>query len=274
MENRNAIVNGVPMETEHGTTAGSLMERLGADLEDWVFEKSTDSTSSSKARPINHAVYIPERFRQAIELHIIKNMLAGRDSIQTPLLLGIHGPTGVGKTYQCECVLTEMGIASFLISGGQLESPNAGEPAQLIRTTYKRASDAMHNKECVQAVILINDFDTACGNWGELVQYTVNRQTIFSELMHLTDYPHSVEGRTVARIPIILTGNNFTRLYSPPGPDRQDGQLQVGANQRGKSNYCLTDLPQIAAERLSEAGRSFCKSTACLLYPPGINAYG
>lgn len=47
------------------------------------------------------------------------------------------------------------------------------------------------------------------------MQYTVNRQTVFGELMHLTDYPHLVEGRSVQRVPIVLTGNDFTRLYTP-----------------------------------------------------------
>ena len=33
--------------------------------------------------------------------------------------------------------------------------------------------------------------------------------------MHLVDYPNSVEGRTTRRIPIVMTGNDFTKLYEP-----------------------------------------------------------
>ncbi len=48
-----------------------------------------------------------------------------------------------------------------------------------------------------------------------MVQYTVNRQTVFGELMHLCDYPTRVDNKTVHRVPIIITGNNFTGLYGP-----------------------------------------------------------
>jgi SpoVK/Ycf46/Vps4 family AAA+-type ATPase len=54
-------------------------------------------------------IYIPERFKRVIHLHIIKNML-NRTSTNPALFLGIHGPSGDGKTYQCERVLAEMGV--------------------------------------------------------------------------------------------------------------------------------------------------------------------
>jgi hypothetical protein len=33
--------------------------------------------------------------------------------------------------------------------------------------------------------------------------------------MHLVDYPNSVDGKETLRVPIIITGNDFTRLYEP-----------------------------------------------------------
>lgn len=138
-----------------------------------------------------------------------------QDVTSVPLLLGIHGKSGYGKTYQCEYVLSEIGAKPFLISGGQLESHAAGEPAKIVRKTYLDASRCLEKGESKVAVVLINDIDTGLGNWGEMVQYTINRQTVFGELMHLVDYPTSVEGRTTRRIPIIITGNDFTKLYEP-----------------------------------------------------------
>jgi hypothetical protein len=157
---------------------------------------------------------IPERFRREIILHIVKNFSPTNNSY-VPLLCGIHGPSGEGKTFQCERVLQELGTRIFLISGGQLESDNAGEPARLIRTTYLNASKIIEQKESATAAIVINDIDTGLGDWGEMVQTTVNRQSVFGELMHLVDYPTSVEGRKTKRIPIIITGNDFTKLYEP-----------------------------------------------------------
>ena len=159
-------------------------------------------------------IYIPERFKRIIHLHIIKNMLV-RPPAREPLFLGIHGPSGDGKTFQCEHVLEEMDVKAFLISGGQLEDHYAGEPAKLIRTTYLNAHRYVEKGGNKMAAIVMNDVDTGVGKWEGLVEYTVNRQNVFGELMHLADYPNSVMGVQTARIPIIMTGNDFTKLYEP-----------------------------------------------------------
>lgn len=158
--------------------------------------------------------YIPVRFRKAVTLHIVKNVLK-LPTVRPPLILGVHGPSGDGKTFQCERVLEELGVKTFLISGGQLESDLAGKPAKLIRQTYLQAGQAVLDGVAPAAALLINDFDTGVGDWGEMVQYTVNRQTVFVELMNLVDYPERVENKQTIKIPIILTGNNFTSLYVP-----------------------------------------------------------
>jgi SpoVK/Ycf46/Vps4 family AAA+-type ATPase len=155
--------------------------------------------------------HVPDRFAKAVILHIVKN-LSGDPAV--PLILGIHGPSGVGKTFQCEEVLRQLGVERFLISGGQLESGEAGEPAMLVRRRYLQAGEFVRSRGRA-ATLVINDIDTGLGNWGERVQYTVNRQTVFGELMHLVDYPRRVEGIETARIPIIVTGNNFASLYQP-----------------------------------------------------------
>jgi ATP-dependent 26S proteasome regulatory subunit len=159
-------------------------------------------------------IYVPERFKRVIYLHIVKNLLKDV-SVRSPLILGIQGGSGEGKTKQCETCLEEIKVKAFLISGGQLESGTAGEPAKLVREKYYAASRSIENRECKAAVVLINDVDTGLGNWGDKVQTTINTQTVYGELMHLVDYPTSVEGITTKRIPIILTGNDFTKLYEP-----------------------------------------------------------
>lgn len=161
----------------------------------------------------NSNSFVPERFRRVVGLHIVKNLLPYH--LNAPLILGIHGPSGFGKTFQCNAVLNEMNVKPFLISGGQMESHQAGEPAKLIRTTYIQASHALNKGICQAAALVINDIDTGLGHWGDMVQYTVNRQTVFGELMHLVDFPNSVENLETKRIPIILTGNDFTKLYAP-----------------------------------------------------------
>jgi len=160
-------------------------------------------------------IYISERYQKALILHVIKNF-QNTEQNNVPLILGIHGPSGEGKTFQCESILNELKIKSFLISGGQLENSQAGQPAELIRKTYYSAGNYIQQGNASRAAALvINDFDTGVGNWGDLVQYTVNRQTIYGELMHLCDYPTLVQNITTPRIPVILTGNDFLKLYKP-----------------------------------------------------------
>jgi SpoVK/Ycf46/Vps4 family AAA+-type ATPase len=130
-------------------------------------------------------------------------------------VLGIHGPVGEGKTAMCEAVLQKLGVTPFLISGGELESEDAGKPAKLLRETYMEAGKAITENESLMSTVLINDFDTSLGDWGKIVQFTVNTQQIFAELMHLTDYSETVARQETLRIPIILTGNNFQSLHLP-----------------------------------------------------------
>lgn len=53
--------------------------------------------------------------------------------IKVPLILGIWGGKGQGKTFQCNLAYKKLGISPIVMSAGELESGNAGEPAKLIR---------------------------------------------------------------------------------------------------------------------------------------------
>lgn len=173
-------------------------------------KKPLEILKNKKASPI----FLSNRFQQVVTLHILKNMLK-RSEVQVPLLLGIHGPSGEGKTFQCENILKNMGVKRFLLSGGQMDNPITGQPSRLIRDYYIRASDAITRGECSMAVVLINDIDTGLGSWGDAAEFSLNQQMLFGELMHLVDYPTQVEGKDTLRVPIIITGNDFTKLYEP-----------------------------------------------------------
>lgn len=156
--------------------------------------------------------FVPRRFAEEVGLHLLRNLRPAVDP-GTPLILGIHGPSGDGKTFQTERVLEIAKVRSILVSGGELESGTAGEPAAIIRSAYREAGTYVARK--VPAVLLLNDADAAIGSWGEMTQYTVNTQNVITELMHLADYPTMVEDRPTPRVPIIMTGNDFTRMYGP-----------------------------------------------------------
>jgi hypothetical protein len=189
---------------------------------------------------------LPPRLERAVSLHVAAN-LRPLPHPGTSLLLGVHGPPGDGKTYGVQAILTAARVEAILVSGGQLESGVAGEPADIVRTAYVEASHYIKNGHA--AALLLNDADAAIGSWGPLTQYTVNTQNVITELMHLADYPTRVEGQDTARVPIILTGNDFTRLY---GPLCRLGRMSL-------CEWTLSDLERAAIlHRISQLDHQDC----------------
>jgi SpoVK/Ycf46/Vps4 family AAA+-type ATPase len=162
---------------------------------------------------------IDEYLRDEIEVHLIGNLVM--KPAPGPLILGIFGPPGEGKTHHCEEVSHHLGVRLLRIGPGELESEHAGHPAQVIRREYVRAG-ALEEP----SALIINDVDTVLGDWGPLVQYTVNRQVVVSQLMNLCDYPTEVSGNNTARVPIIVTGNNPSSMH---GPLMRRGRVRVVA---------------------------------------------
>lgn len=163
--------------------------------------------------------YISPRFLDKVSVHITKNFL-DIPRIKVPLILGIHGRKGEGKTFQCELVFKTMGIEPVMISGGELESPDAGDPSRLLRLRYREAAEQVRVKGKMCA-IFINDFDAGAGRFDSGTQYTVNTQLVNATLMNIADNPTNVQlpgsydETPLHRIPIIITGNDFSTLYAP-----------------------------------------------------------
>ena len=165
------------------------------------------------------AYYISPRFLDKLAVHITKNYLT-LDGVRVPVILGIHGRKGEGKTFQCELVFERMGIEVVHISGGELESPDAGDPARLIRLRYREAAELVRVRG-VMAVLMINDLDAGAGRFDALTQYTVNTQLVNNTLMNIADNPTNVQlpgsydDKPIQRVPILATGNDFSTLYEP-----------------------------------------------------------
>lgn len=163
--------------------------------------------------------YIPPKFLDRLAVHITKNFL-NLPNVKVPLILGIHGRKGEGKTFMCELVFKRMGIGVVYMSAGELESPDAGDPARLIRLRYREAGEwsRVHGR---MAALMINDVDAGIGRVDSSTQYTVNTQLVNATLMNIADNPTNVQlpgsydAEPTQRIPIILTGNDFSTLYAP-----------------------------------------------------------
>ncbi len=163
--------------------------------------------------------YISPRFLDKIAIHLTKSFL-DVPGLRVPLILGVHGRKGEGKSFQCELVFQHMGIEPVRMSAGELESPDAGDPVRLIRTRYREAAELIkvRGKMCV---LLINDLDAGAGRVDTSTQYTVNTQLVNGTLMNIADNPTDVQlpgsydTQPIHRVPIIVTGNDFSTLYAP-----------------------------------------------------------
>ena len=81
---------------------------------------------------------------QAVEYHLPKMLPFAKiaplppSQPQTwPLTYLSPLPRRPGKTFQCNLAFKKLGIAPIVMSAGELESGNAGEPAKLIRQRYR-----------------------------------------------------------------------------------------------------------------------------------------
>ncbi|CAK9323780.1 unnamed protein product [Citrullus colocynthis] len=162
--------------------------------------------------------YIAPAFMDKLVIHITKNFLT-LPNIKVPLILGLWGGKGQGKSFQCELVFAKLGINPIMMSAGELESGNAGEPAKLIRQRYREAADII--KKGKMSCLFINDLDAGAGRLGGTTQYTVNNQMVNATLMNIADNPTNVQlpgmynKEENPRVPIIVTGNDFSTLYAP-----------------------------------------------------------
>ncbi|KAF6142363.1 hypothetical protein GIB67_023388 [Kingdonia uniflora] len=145
--------------------------------------------------------------------HIVKNYIAHLLNVKVPLILGIWGGKGQGKSFQTELIFQAMGVEPVIMSAGELESDRAGEPGRLIRDRYRTASQVIQNK--VRSLLTFT-FDI------RNTQMTVNNQIVVGTLMNLCDNPTRVsigqnwrESDITHRVPVIVTGNDLSTLYAP-----------------------------------------------------------
>jgi SpoVK/Ycf46/Vps4 family AAA+-type ATPase len=179
-----------------------------------------DSGASRQLEFLDDDYYCSPHFMDKVTLHLVKNYLADiLPKIKIPLILGVWGGKGQGKTFQAELIFKKLNMEPVVMSAGELESGNAGEPAKLIRQRYREAADLV--KKGTMTSLFINDLDAGAGRMGGSTQYTVNNQLVNATLMNIADNPTNVQlpgqynQEEINRVPVVATGNDFSTLYAP-----------------------------------------------------------
>jgi len=230
--------------------------------------------------------YISPRFLDKLAVHIAKNFM-DIPGIKVPLILGIHGRKGEGKSFQCELVFEKMGIIPVRMSAGELESPDAGDPVRLIRLRYREAAELIRvrGKMCV---LLINDLDAGAGRVDRTTQYTINTQLVNGTLMNIADNPTDVqlpgsyETEPIHRVPIIATGNDFSTLYAPLVRDgrmekfywqpNHEDRLGVVAGIFAPDNLSAAEIEQLVAA-FPQQSLDFFGALRSQLYDEQVRAF-
>lgn len=203
--------------------------------------------------------YIPPRFADAVDQHLVFN-LAGLD--EWPLVLGVFGRPGDGKSFQIRAHLARRGVLPVSINAADLESDRAGTPGKLVLDTYINAGHRID--EGAPAAVVVDDFDTTVGEW-EHSTTTVNHQQVLAQLMHLADSPTEAAGKRLRRVPVVITGNDLSKVYPPlrrPGRMRPFPWLPTAEERHGIVAAILADVlsPRevpILLEKLPDAPVAF-----------------
>ena len=160
-------------------------------------------------RNVTSRIWLADTLAQEVFLHLAMNL----DPLfvaETPQILILNGPFGVGKTVSLDETLSRCGCEKVRIQASELESPHAGVPAERIREAYMRASRLQGERDRPHALV-IDDIHLGLGVDANTTK-TINTQLVVAALMGICDDPLHVGKEPTERIPIFATANDLTHM--------------------------------------------------------------
>jgi SpoVK/Ycf46/Vps4 family AAA+-type ATPase len=245
----------------HGQNSNMIDSLFTGNILGHVSDIADGTLRNYEFRSFNNLVgdyYVAPKFLDAVALHITKNFLSdfGFFDAMTriPLILGIWGGKGQGKSFQTELIFKKLGVEAVIMSAGELESEWAGQPGKLIRERYRKASELSKVRGKLSC-LMINDLDAGVGHFDN-TQHTVNNQMVTGTLMNICDNPNRVaapsfewrEADYIRRIPIIVTGNDLSTVFAP--------LLRDGRMEKFYWQPSTEDLTQILLQMYKDDGFS------------------
>lgn len=155
-------------------------------------------------------VYIPERFKNTILKHLILNYSKDINNFSPPLLLAIQGAKGEGKSFMIKKLCEYYSINYIPISGAELCGNLEGDSIKVVMEAYEKACINAAQERKLNCLVIDDFHKSLAANQQKNMSRTTNSETLIGRLMNLADEPFVCGNR----VPIILTGNNFTTVYS------------------------------------------------------------
>lgn len=152
-------------------------------------------------------ISVPIEFEEKVLVHVVSLYMDNNDFFMPPLYLAIEGPAGEGKTTQTIATLTQHDIDVLYISASQLSGNHERDPLNILEYVYNSAIQLRNKDRCV--AIVIDDFHLGIVNQDDNIKKTINSNLLTGFMMNLADSSNK------CRIPIILTGNDYSNVYGP-----------------------------------------------------------
>lgn len=156
------------------------------------------------------ATVVPARFIDALAGHVAHNALFPTEA---PLMLGILGPPGTGKSYQARELARQLSWKAVELSASSLAGEREGIVVQTLHEAYAQACDGLEHH--AHAFLLIDDFDLTLASINDNVETSQHTQILRSALMELCDRPSRIASKFPMRVPIVLTANTLDAVYAP-----------------------------------------------------------
>ncbi len=150
-------------------------------------------------------IMVPKRYSDAVVGHVISNYLSDNHYFSPPLYLAIKGEPGEGKTLQAIASCNQRGIMVKYLSSSKLSGEMESESMQVIERIYNQSLQLQ--KMGFYVCILLDDFHLGNASIKNSTTRTVNAELLVGYMMNLA------ESTNYNRIPILLTGNDFSGTY-------------------------------------------------------------
>lgn len=177
-------------------------------------------------------------FEHNVLTHIVSLYLPDNHYFQAPMFLAIEGRAGEGKTTQTIATCSQHGIYILYISASELSGAHEKDSINVMKKIYSAAIN-LRNSEKVVA-ILIDDFHMGNATTDENVKRTINSNLLTGHLMNLAENNNNI------KIPIILTGNDFSKTYAPLLRSGRADKFQWNPNYEEKKEIVKTIFNRFA----------------------------
>ncbi len=151
------------------------------------------------------SITVPKRYADRIVGHVVANYLPDNHYFTPPLYLVIKGDPGEGKTLQALAACNQRGIMVKYMSASELSGEMEAASREAIKSLYEQARHLQEQGYYI--CILLDDFHLGNSHIHGDSIHTVNAELLVGYMMNLA------ESSNQHRVPILLTGNDFSNTY-------------------------------------------------------------